>query len=235
MTRPLRIVPSAPPAKLRATIRVRLPVPHLPDQLLLFALATLLLNLTPGPDMLYAITRGATLGVKAAAAAALGNLAGSLIHTLFVIIGISAILVASSAAFTAIKFAGAAYLIYLGTKALLSRNQPKGPSTRPAATLVRVCRESFLIHTLNPKVAIFFLAFLPQFIAPDAAHPVQSLTILALWFTAQAALVLFLVASLSAAARAHLPFVDRAGIILKRLSGGLLIAFGARLAWATAR
>ena len=208
---------------------------HLPDQLLLFALATLVLNLTPGPDMLYAITRGATHAIKGAAAASLGNLLGSLVHTVFVIVGISALLVASSTAFTILKLAGAAYLIYLGTKALLSRNKPKGPAAKPSTTLSRICRESFLIHTLNPKVAIFFLAFVPQFISADTASPIRELTILGLWFTAQAALVLFLVASLSAVVRAHVPFVERAGVILKRLSGGLLIAFGARLAWATAR
>ncbi len=206
----------------------------MPEHLLLFALASLVLNLTPGPDMLYALTRGATHGTRGAAAASLGNLLGSLLHTLFVIAGISALLVASATAFTILKLAGAAYLIYLGTRALLSRSTPKAPDAKPTATLARVCRESFLIHTLNPKVAIFFLAFVPQFIPADAQTPIRDLTILGLWFTLQAALVLFLIATLSAAAR-RIPAAERLALILKRLTGALLITFGARLAWATAR
>ena len=206
-----------------------------PTTLLLFASASLVLNLTPGPDMLYCLSRSLGQGWKGAAAAALGNLAGSLVHTAFVVAGLSALLVASSTAFTIVKLAGAAYLVYLGVRALLSKARGPHAAPRPPASLAGVARESFVIHTLNPKTAVFFLAFLPQFVVRGAGDPTLQLAVLGLWFTVQAALVLATIGVIAAWGGRRLRVSERVGLWLRRATGVLFIAFGARLALATAR
>lgn len=203
--------------------------------LVLFAGASLLLNLTPGPDMLYAASRGASHGWRGAGAASLGNLAGSLVHTAFVVAGLSALLVASSSAFTAVKIAGAAYLVYLGLRVLLSESSEDRPDARPPPPLRRVARESFLIHTLNPKVAVFFLAFLPQFVTPHSPRPALELALLGGWFTVQAAVVLFLVGSIASLAGTRVRATARARRLARRGVGVVLAALGVRLAVASAR
>lgn len=205
------------------------------DTLLLFALATLLLNLTPGPDMLYCVSRSMTLGWRAALAAATGNLAGSLVHTLFVVAGLAAILVASSTAFTIVKLAGAAYLVYLGIRMLGSKGRDPRAERKPPASMGRIARESFVIHTFNPKTAVFFLAFLPQFVDASAGEPTLQLVILGVWFTVQAALVLAIIGVVAAWGGHRVRVNDRVGTWLRRVTGAVFIAFGARLALATAR
>jgi threonine/homoserine/homoserine lactone efflux protein len=197
--------------------------------LVLFASATLLLNLTPGPDMLYCLSRSLGQGWKGSAAAATGNLAGSLVHTAFVVTGLSAILVASSTAFLIVKLAGAAYLVYLGVRVLLTRGVDPHAAARPPASFARVARESFVIHTLNPKTAVFFLAFLPQFVDPAAPGPALQLAILGLWFTVQAALVLLVIGLIAAWAGGRLRVSERVGLWMRRATGALFIAFGLRL------
>jgi threonine/homoserine/homoserine lactone efflux protein len=138
----------------------------------LFVLSGFLLNITPGPDTLYIVGRGSTQGWRAGAVAALGIGAGTLVHICAAALGLSAILAASASAFTAVKIIGAAYLLYVGISLIRSAGASEAsPGTvlvRPAS-LRGIFVQGFLTNVLNPKVALFFLAFLPQFVAPDAS------------------------------------------------------------------
>src|SRR5512143_3874350 len=125
----------------------------------LFVLSGLLLNVTPGADTLYIVARGTTQGTRAGAVAALGIGAGCIVHTLAAAVGLSAILATSATAFTIVKWIGAAYLVYLGAALLASRPAAAAPAALPRASLPRVFAQGFLTNVLNPKVALFFLAF----------------------------------------------------------------------------
>ena len=138
----------------------------------LFVLSGFLLNITPGPDTLYIVGRGSTQGWRAGAVAALGIGAGTLVHICAAALGLSAILAASATAFTAVKIIGAAYLLYVGISLIRSagapRSSPAAAVSRPASIRI-IFMQGFLTNVLNPKVALFFLAFLPQFVAADAS------------------------------------------------------------------
>src|ERR1700736_733039 len=136
----------------------------------LFVTTGILLNLTPGPDTLYILGRSVAHGRRAGVASALGISVGSIFHTGAAALGLSAFLATSAWAFTAVKLAGAAYLIFLGVRALVQRGQNVSvPAEFKANTVPAAFRQGILTNILNPKVALFFLAFLPQFI--DAATP----------------------------------------------------------------
>jgi len=147
-----------------------------------FVLAGLLLNLTPGPDMTYIAARAAAGGFRAGVAAALGITAGCVVHTLAAAAGLSVLLATSATAFTVVKWCGAAYLLYAGIRLVMAgirapRDAPIGALLPPASPL-KIFREAFVINVFNPKVALFFLAFLPQFI--DAVAPSKALAFVAL-------------------------------------------------------
>jgi threonine/homoserine/homoserine lactone efflux protein len=137
----------------------------------LFVLSGFLLNITPGPDTLYIVGRGSTQGLRAGSVAALGIGAGTLVHISAAALGLSAILAASATAFTVVKIIGAAYLLYVGISLIrstgVSKPSPSVVVTRPASTR-SIFVQGFFTNVLNPKVALFFLAFLPQFVAADA-------------------------------------------------------------------
>jgi threonine/homoserine/homoserine lactone efflux protein len=137
----------------------------------LFVLSGFLLNITPGSDTLYIVGRGSTQGLRAGAVAALGIGAGTLVHISAAALGLSAILAASATAFTAVKIIGAGYLLYVGISlirsARVSYSAPGAAVGRPAS-IRSIFVQGFLTNVLNPKVALFFLAFLPQFVASDA-------------------------------------------------------------------
>jgi threonine/homoserine/homoserine lactone efflux protein len=138
----------------------------------LFVLSGLLLSITPGPDTLYIVGRSSTQGWRAGAVAALGVGAGTLVHISAAALGLSAILAASAAAFTAVKVAGAIYLLYVGMTLILSARaggQSTGAAAVRQASMRGIFVQGFLTNVLNPKVALFFLAFLPQFVASDAS------------------------------------------------------------------
>jgi threonine/homoserine/homoserine lactone efflux protein len=140
--------------------------------LLLFVLSGLLLNVTPGPDTLYIIGRSSTGGWRAGAIAALGIGAGTLVHICAAALGLSAVLAASATAFAAVKFMGAAYLLYVGISLIRSAGAAKSDSLPvvPRTTTARgIFIQGFLTNVLNPKVALFFLAFLPQFVESAAS------------------------------------------------------------------
>ncbi|HVO89149.1 MAG TPA: LysE family translocator [Casimicrobiaceae bacterium] len=147
----------------------------------LFVVAGVLLNLTPGPDMTYIAARAASGGFRDGLAATAGITTGCLVHTLAAAAGLSALLATSAVAFEMVKWVGAAYLAYAGVRQIVRavRKTESGSIALLApAPAARVFREAVLINVLNPKVALFFLAFLPQFISADA--PAKPLAFIAL-------------------------------------------------------
>jgi threonine/homoserine/homoserine lactone efflux protein len=133
-----------------------------PQTLALFALAAIALIAIPGPNMLYIATRSMSEGRPAGIASALGLLTGTAVHVTAAAAGLSALIAGSATAFEALRYAGAAYLIYLGVRALLRRDEAKAAPPRGSAY-----RQAIVVQLLNPKVALFFLSFLPQFVDPD--------------------------------------------------------------------
>ena len=198
----------------------------------LFVVSGLLLNLTPGQDTLYIVTRSVAQGRAAGLWSVLGISSGSIVHTLAAAFGLSAILATSARAFVAVKLAGAAYLVYLGVRMLFERRHAEnGPAAVPPAERAwDVYRAGLLTNLLNPKVALFFLAFLPQFVAPDAAGRVAPFLFLGAVFVVNGTLwclVLVLCASaLSARLRGNPAGTRR----LRRATGAIFVGLGARLA-----
>lgn len=138
----------------------------------LFVLSGLLLNITPGPDTLYIVGRSSTQGWRAGAVAALGIGAGTLVHICAAALGLSAILAASATAFTAVKLIGAAYLLYVGISLIRSAGKARSTAVNvvPQSASIRgIFLQGFFTNVLNPKVALFFLAFLPQFVGADTS------------------------------------------------------------------
>lgn len=141
-------------------------MPSLPA-LALFVLAALTLLLIPGPAVLYIVTRSAQHGRRAGFASVLGVEAAGLVHALAAALGLSAILLASAAAFEIVKYAGAAYLVYLGIRTLLARDEPAVEAPFGETKLRAHFGKGMLVNLLNPKTALFFYAFLPQFVDPS--------------------------------------------------------------------
>lgn len=197
----------------------------------LFIVAGLILNITPGPDLLYIISRSAVQGKKAGVVAALGIGAGCLVHVLAAAFGLSVILVSSSFLFTVVKYIGAAYLFYLGVSTLLSLKQKELQVQKSVALpLARIFRQAVLINVLNPKVALFFLALLPQFVSPAAEFPAGVFLFLGLVFNINGTIVNVLLGMFASTISERIQataFVQR---LLKTLAGALFLAFGIRLA-----
>ena len=200
----------------------------------LFVVAGLLLNVTPGPDMAYIAARGASGGFRAGVAATLGITAGCVFHTLAAALGLSVLLATSAAAFTVVKWCGAAYLLYAGIRLVVSSVRPSGAATKGAllarAAAPRIFREALVINVLNPKVALFFLAFLPQFI--DAAAPSKALAFIALGclFNFNSLFTNLPVAWLSVQAGTRIRTHAKASRWLSGVVGALFVLLAARLA-----
>jgi threonine/homoserine/homoserine lactone efflux protein len=137
------------------------------DALLFFALAALALLLIPGPAVLYVVVQSAEHGRIAGLASVAGLHLGTLVHTAAAAVGLSALVVSSAVAFSVVKYAGAAYLVFLGIRRFLARDPAPDVPARPEP-LRRLFRQGIVVNVLNPKTAVFFLAFLPQFVDPDA-------------------------------------------------------------------
>jgi threonine/homoserine/homoserine lactone efflux protein len=133
----------------------------------LFLVAATVLLLTPGPAVLYIVARGIDQGRQAGLVSALGVETGNLVHVAAATLGLSALLLSSALAFTVVKFAGAAYLIYLGIRTLLSRDDLRKTAAPTPRKLSRIYSQGVVVNVLNPKTALFFYAFLPQFVDPD--------------------------------------------------------------------
>jgi len=210
------------------------------QHLAVFVIAGLLLNITPGPDLAYIVSRSATHGWRTGVIAVLGISTGCLVHITAAALGLSALLAASATAFTIVKWIGAAYLCYVGWSMwrIASSGDAGGgpaPTGLPALARRRVFLQGFLTNLLNPKVALFFLAFLPQFIDPLATHKAVAFLVLGLVFDLNGTLVC-LVFSWSAARAGQ--FLRRNHTFtrwLNRSIGTLFIALGARLAISSQR
>lgn len=202
----------------------------------LFILAGWLLNLTPGPDVLYIVSSALRSGSRAGVVAALGITAGCFVHIFAAALGVSALMAASSTAFTVLKWVGAAYLFYVGVKLVLSKASPpveliaEKPMQTSAEALKSIFFRGFLTNVLNPKVALFFLAFVPQFIAPDASHPALTFVLLGVLFNVNAVPINMGYALLAAWATRRLGAVQRAMHWLDRLAGVMFVGFGIKLA-----
>ncbi|MBR0755009.1 LysE family translocator [Bradyrhizobium jicamae] len=206
-------------------------------ELWLFALSGLLLNITPGPDTAYIIGRSVQLGWRGGAAAAIGICCGCLVHVFGAAIGLSALLMASSAAFTVVKLVGAAYLVITGLQMLLSRTQPiaDAASQRGETSISRVFWQGALTNILNPKVALFFLAFLPQFVAADSPHKTAAFLLLGLIFIFNGTLWCLGVAAFAARAASRIRNSGNAIAWINRTLGGLFVYLGIRVALLEAR
>jgi threonine/homoserine/homoserine lactone efflux protein len=199
---------------------------------LVFLGAGILLNLYPGPDTLYIIGRSLAQGRGAGVCAALGISSGALIHTLLGAFGLSAILAASASAFTIIKYLGAAYLVYQGLRLILDRSAPAraGSNGKGTSGLLRIYRQGVLTNVLNPKVAIFFLAFLPQFISESSPNKVFSFILLGLIFITTGTIWCVIVALFSSAIAARLHDSGNNTSRLKQINGLLFMLLGLKLA-----
>lgn len=199
---------------------------------LLFVASGLLLNITPGADMLYVMSSSVARDVLAGVLAALGVFSGTLFHIAFAMIGLSALLATSAAAFTVIKYVGAAYLIYLGVRLLLKKPEhTRGAvSCSEHRSLFQIYRQGVLINVLNPKIALFFLAFLPQFIESDSAHRTLDFLILGLTFNLTGTIVNCVAAWSAYSLGRHVGANNRIGYWLKKTVGGVFVALGVKLA-----
>jgi len=201
-------------------------------ELWLFVLSGLLLNVTPGPDTAYIIGRSIQLGWRGGAAAAFGISCGCLVHVFGAAIGLSALLMASSAAFAIVKLAGAAYLLFSGVQMLLSRPQAVADMTGPGeiTPLRRVFWQGALTNALNPKVALFFLAFLPQFVAADSSHQTLAFLVLGLIFIASGTLWCLGVAAFASKAASRIRHSQGVMVWINRVLGGMFVYLGVRVA-----
>jgi len=203
--------------------------------LLIFILAGWLLNVTPGPDTALIVARSTQLGLRGGGAAVAGVGCGIMVHVTAAALGISALIAASATAFDVVKFCGAAYLVYIGARMMLTRRakgnlEAAAAGIAPAMSFATVLRQGFVTNALNPKVALFFLAFLPQFVDQTAPSKALALFVLGVIFNVNGTLWNLVVAVVTAratrmvrGARSYQRFID--GTI-----GAIFIAFGIKLA-----
>lgn len=200
-------------------------------QLALFAVASTVLIFTPGPDIIYVMTRGVAQGRKAALAAAAGFALGNFAHTFFAIVGLSALITSSATAFALVRYAGAAYLVYIGFKMLKSRTAlvPEGSAGDLQCRVI--FRQSILANIMNPKVALFFLAFFPQFVDAGRGDVAWQMLTLGSTFVLLTLAGFGVVALLSGEIGRWLNGRAGAGSLVGQVAGCILIGLGLRLAW----
>ncbi len=184
----------------------------------------------PGPAVLLTLARASTSGTRVGLATGLGIAAGDVIHTAMAVLGISAVLMTSAVLFSIVKYLGAAYLVYLGLKAIFEKVEPHQPTTTVGLSPKAAFRQAVLAEVLNPKSAMFFLAFLPQFVQPQNGAVALQLTILGILFVAMGLLSTVTVAF---AAGGVGRFLRRNPAVLRwqgKVVGGIYCALGVRLA-----
>jgi threonine/homoserine/homoserine lactone efflux protein len=198
----------------------------------LFLTAGVMLNLTPGQDTMYIVGRSIAEGRSAGITSALGVSTGALVHVTAATLGLSAILATSAVAFTIVKFAGVAYLVYLGVRLLVERDSENSFETGRSGAQGKwtAYRRGILTNLLNPKVAVFFLAFLPQFVDPAAGHKTLSMFVLGCTFLVTGTVWCLVVAVLSARVSDAFRRSKTASRIVRRATGGLFIGLGVRIA-----
>jgi RhtB (resistance to homoserine/threonine) family protein len=207
------------------------------QHLWLFIVSGLLLNITPGPDSLFIMARSASQGWRAGFIACWGIGSGVFVHVFAAALGLSALLATSAMAFTVVKVVGAAYLVWIGIGMLRQRAAADETAVVDAAPRAipygAIFRQGFLTNVLNPKVALFFLAFVPQFIAPDAPSKPLAFIVLGVIFNINGMLWCHSLALFTAFASRRLKVGAALGRWLNRTMGAVFVALGAKLALAT--
>lgn len=199
--------------------------------LLGYLLACMALTIAPGPDNLFVISQGLTRGRRAAIVTALGMCSGITVHTTAAALGISAIFYSSATAFSIVKYAGAAYLLYLAWKTARSSSSQKPAAERNLPDMA-MFRRGFIMNLLNPKVALFFLAFLPQFVDPSAGSVPLQMMILGVVFMLQAVMIFSSIGWFSGVIGRQLLANPRIAGYFDRVTASLFAALGLKLALA---
>ena len=197
----------------------------------LFLIASALLTIAPGPDIVYVLTRGITQGRRAGFAAACGFATGVIFHTALAALGIAALIRSSALAFSLVRYTGAAYLIYLGIRILMARSTLQLGSHHSSIALWTVYKQSVIGNALNPKVTLFFLSFLPQFINVKAGHVEMQMVLLGALFMLQTVLIFGTIAFFSGAIGDKLRTNSTVANRLNVFAGVIFIALGLRVAW----
>ncbi len=205
--------------------------------LALFIVSGLLLNVTPGQDVAYIVSKGASLGWRNGVIAALGIGAGCFVHVFAAALGLSAILATSATAFTVVKLAGAGYLVWIGLSMWRGNGNKKDEGGEPQYLRIskrRLFSQGFLTNALNPKVALFFLAFLPQFVSVDSPTKPLAFLVLGIIFTVNGTLVNMGWAWSASRISQLFNGGGKYATWIKRVAGTLFIGLGVRLAMADA-
>ncbi|MEP7251219.1 MAG: LysE family translocator [Ginsengibacter sp.] len=201
------------------------------QNLYLFFIASLLLNLTPGNDMIYVASRTISQGAKAGIVSAIGVFVGCFVHILAAVFGLSIIIAKSAFLFEIIKFLGAGYLIYLGVKVLISKeNFDKNVVSLRPVSKWKLLKQGIVTNALNPKVALFFLSFLPQFIQEGSPFYKTQLFSLCLWFALQGTAVLIIISLLLGKASNFIKNHQKLWNIQEKVTGIILIGLGVKVA-----
>jgi RhtB (resistance to homoserine/threonine) family protein len=197
-----------------------------------FLIAGILLNLTPGNDTIFILTRSITQGRKAGIMSVLGIATGSLIHTTLAALGLSIIIAKSALAFSIVKYAGAAYLLYLGLKMFLDKSRFDANISASVKKMnsLKIYRDAVLTNVLNPKVAMFFIAFLPQFIDPNYQNSILPFMLLGITFTITGTAWCLVLASFSSFLFAKLRSNQRFSSWLNKICGAVLVGLGIKIA-----
>lgn len=201
-----------------------------PTKFILFVGVSWALILAPGPDMLYVITRGVTQGRRAGMLSAIGVICGILVHTTAAALGLTLILQTSAIAFLVVKYLGAIYLIYLGIRAWRDKSTFEVQTASASVSLRKIFWQGVLSNVLNPKIAIFFLAFLPQFVDKGSSHVTLQMVVLGLTFACFGLCFLLVVGFSSGTLGSWLTRRPQYTQLLQRFAAGILIALGIRLA-----
>ncbi|MEW6521074.1 MAG: LysE family translocator [Thermodesulfobacteriota bacterium] len=202
------------------------------SQLLYFLGASILLTIAPGPDNVFVVTQGISRGRKAAVLTAIGMCSGISVHTIAAALGISAIFYSSALAFNAVKFAGAAYLLWLAWKTIRERRAIELHGHGRQLSGFALFKQGFIMNVLNPKVALFFLAFLPQFVPPGSDNVALQMIMLGLIFMVQGMIIFISIGLLSGAIGNYLLRKPGAARVFSWLTAGIFATLGIRLALA---
>jgi threonine/homoserine/homoserine lactone efflux protein len=195
-----------------------------------FVLAVLVVCVTPGPDMLYILTHGISQGTRAGLLSAVGMSAGMAFHTVAVALVVATLVRSSAAAYEVLRYAGAAYLLYLAWQSLRDSSGTDLDGSHEPVPLSTVFRRAAITNLLNPKIILFYLAFLPQFVSTSAGRPGLQLLVLGLTFTVLGLLVDCLIALLSGQIGRRLRKRPGSGSWLNRLAGMVFIGLAAKVA-----